>query len=154
MRPALLPALLLAALPLAMPARGASAAALCRAGETDTAPRTLPAALVDQARRAFGYTGMPAAVVMRQTAFRCAAGKPMMCSWGANLPCGKANTARSLPAVSDWCAGNPDSGFVPAYVTGHDTIYQWHCAGGKAVAAKPAALDAQGYFQTYWQAAR
>ncbi|HEX3983587.1 MAG TPA: hypothetical protein VHX12_07830 [Acidisoma sp.] len=130
------------------------AGTLCRPGETDLALRTLPPSLVASARTAFGYRDMAAAEVIRMTAFRCAAGRPFMCSWGANLPCGKANTAKNLPAVSTWCAANPDSDFVPAYVTGHDSLYQWHCVGGAAVAISPAALDAQGYFQSYWKAAR
>ncbi len=137
----------------ALPAFAASRA-LCRAGETDTALKSLPQNLVPAARTAFGYTGMTAADVMKMTAFRCAAGRPMMCSWGANLPCGKADTARSLAAASQWCASNPESDFIPAYVTGHDSAYQWHCAGGKAVAESPEALDAEGYFQSYWKPAQ
>lgn len=126
---------------------------LCRPGQTDAAPKPLPPSLVGAARAGFGYTQMPTAMVTRMTVFRCAAGQPMMCSAGANLPCGKADTATTLPAVSQYCAANPDTDFVPAYVTGHDTLYQWHCAGGQAVAASPAPLDAQGYFAEYWKAA-
>ena len=126
---------------------------LCRPGQTDSAPKPLPPSLVNAARQGFGYTQMPAAVVTNMTVFRCAAGQPMMCSVGANLPCGKADKATSLPGVTQYCATNPQAAFVPAYVTGHDTLYQWHCAAGQAVPTSPAPLDAQGYFAEYWKAA-
>jgi hypothetical protein len=125
--------------------------ALCRPAETDLAPKPLPLNLVTAARTSFGYRAMPADVVRRLTVFRCAAGQPLMCSFGANLPCGKANRAPSLPAVSSWCLIHPQSDVVPAYVTGHDSLFQWHCAGGQAVASHPAAIDAQGYFASYWK---
>jgi hypothetical protein len=136
-----------------MPAM-ANSGGFCRPGETDTALKSLPHNLVPAARKSFGYTGMTAAQVMKMTAFRCAAGQPLMCSWGANLPCGKADKAPTLPAASQWCASNPNSDFIPAYVTGHDSAYEWHCAGGKAVATSPAPLDAQGYFKSYWKVAQ
>lgn len=129
----------------------AAGSALCQAAETDPAPKPLPQSLIAAARTSFGYTQMPADVVRRLTVFRCAAGQPLICSLGANLPCGKANRAASLPAASTWCQANPQSDVVPAYVTGHDSLFQWHCAGGKAVANHPAAIDAQGYFASYWK---
>ncbi|MCB8881582.1 hypothetical protein ACELLULO517_15135 [Acidisoma cellulosilytica] len=135
----------------AMPALAANMA-LCGPTETDAAPRPLPQRLIDMARTSFGYTQMPADVVTRMTVFRCAAGQPLLCSLGANLPCGKANAASSLPAVTQYCAANPQSDVVPAYVAGHDSLYQWRCADGRALASSPAALDAQGYFAEYWKA--
>lgn len=130
----------------------AADSALCRPAETDPAPKPLPQSLITAARTSFGYSQMPADMVRRLTVFRCAAGQPKICSLGANLPCGKAVRASSLPAVSSWCLAHPHSAVVPAYVTGHDSLFQWHCDGTKAVASEPAATDAQGYFASYWKA--
>jgi hypothetical protein len=131
-------------------AQAASPAALCARVGTDDALRPLLPSLVAAARAAFGYTGLTAAEVERFTVFRCMDAQVLMCSWGANLPCGKAETSASLASAANWCAGNPDAGFIPAYVTGHDTIYQWSCHDGTAVPSHPAALDARGFFQSYW----
>ena len=58
----------------------------------------------------------------------------MVCTVGANLPCGKANTYCDPSAgVVQWCRDNPDASVVPAVATGHDTIYEWRCQGGRAV---------------------
>lgn len=127
-------------------------AGVCAGIGTDDSLRPLPPALVGAARHAFGYTGLSAAQIERQTVFRCLNSHALICSWGANLPCGKANTAPSLPAATQWCAANPNADFIPAYVTGHDTIYQWSCKSGAAVANQPAPLDARGFFQSYWVA--
>jgi hypothetical protein len=131
-------------------AQAATPAATCARAGTDDALRPLPRALVPAARRAFGYTGMTAAEVERMTVFRCMDARILICSWGANLACGKAETASSLPAATNYCLGNPDVSFIPAYVTGHDTIYQWRCQRGMAVPSHPAALDARGFFQSLW----
>jgi hypothetical protein len=76
-----------------------------------------------------------------------------MCSWGANLACGKAETSPTLPAASNWCEGNQNASSIPAYVTGHDTIFQWSCHNGEAVASDPAPVDARGFFQSNWHPA-
>jgi hypothetical protein len=31
---------------------------------------------------------------------------------------------------------NPDTAFVPTYAIGHNTIYEWSCSAGRAVAPK------------------
>jgi hypothetical protein len=42
-------------------------------------------------------------------------------------------------------------GVVPAYVTGHDTLYSWSCTAGHAVRGKAvASLDARGYRTDIW----
>ncbi|MGC2050146.1 MAG: hypothetical protein WA636_01490, partial [Methylovirgula sp.] len=71
----------------------------------------------------------------------------LLCTIGANLPCGKANTSTELPGVNDWCRQNPNSDFIPMAVTGHDTIYEWHCAGTVAKPGKKiGAVGARGFF--------
>jgi hypothetical protein len=131
-------------------AKAASPAAVCARISTDDALRPLAPSLVGAARRAFGYTGMTAAEIEHMTVFRCMDAQVLMCSWGANLACGKAETSPSLDSAANWCAGNPNAAFIPAYVTGHDTIYQWSCHDGLAVPSNPAPLDARGFFQSNW----
>jgi hypothetical protein len=29
--------------------------------------------------------------------------------------------------MAQWCRENRDTGFIPAFVTGHNTIYAWRC---------------------------
>jgi hypothetical protein len=141
-------------LSLASAAQAASPEATCAGIGTDDALRPLAPSLVGAAVQAFGYTGMTAAEVERMTVFRCMDGAVLMCSWGANLACGKAETSTDLPAASNWCEGNQNASTIPAYVTGHDTIYQWSCHDGNAVATNPAPLDARGFFQSYWAPAQ
>jgi hypothetical protein len=68
------------------------------------------------------------------------------------LPCDKANTSRDLPAADAWCAGNAGSDFIPMYVTGHDTIYRWHCNGTKAaISGEPLQVDRRGFIARLWK---
>ncbi|MGE5270626.1 MAG: hypothetical protein ACM3JG_13245 [Thiohalocapsa sp.] len=64
--------------------------------------------------RLFHLDAMPVDQVKRSTYFRCAAGRALLCTTGANLPCGKANTSQDLTAADAWCAANPGSPFIPA----------------------------------------
>lgn len=143
-------ALLLGLILLHAPA--ARAAGLCAAQPDSDAQRPLPAALVRQVQQAFGLHDMTAAQTQNMTVMRCMGGKPYVCFAGANLPCGKANMATSLPAAKGWCAKNPNTDFIPAYISGHDSAYHWRCRGGQAVIVPPSAsLDAHGFFRRYWK---
>jgi hypothetical protein len=127
------------------------AAAYCKRAGTDDTLRPVPLSLAPLVTQVFGLT-MPAEVIARTSYFRCLDGQVLACTVGANLPCGKANTSRSLPAVADYCRANPGAESVPMFVTGHDTIYQWHCAGDAAVAGGAAEqLDPRGFFVRYWR---
>jgi hypothetical protein len=128
----------------------AHAEAVCQHDDAITQP--LPAALVPEAEKAFGIRTADAGWVERSTVVRCMGGKLLACNMGANLPCGKANTAASLPAGDDWCRQNPNTDFVPAYISGHDSAEQWRCSNGlPAIAGQPARIDAQGYLSKYWK---
>ncbi|MGH7272774.1 MAG: hypothetical protein ACREJ3_20280, partial [Polyangiaceae bacterium] len=60
--------------------------------------------------------------------WRCDGGKVLACSFGANLPCGKANANRiPTAAEAQFCGENPSSPVIPAYITGHDTLFAWIC---------------------------
>ncbi|MGH7101547.1 MAG: hypothetical protein ACREFJ_04040 [Acetobacteraceae bacterium] len=132
----------------------ASPAAACRRLGTDDQLRPIPGSLVPAATRLFGLEAMPANQVERSTVFRCFEGKVLVCNYGANLPCGKADTRRTLAGASGWCATHPDAAFIPMYVTGHDTIYRWRCHGGQAVTtATIFSVDPRGFIRQFWKPA-
>jgi hypothetical protein len=135
---------------LAAPA--ASADRLCSG--TDDTLRPIPDGLVPTATRLFHLEAMPGEPIKRSTYYRCAAGRVLLCTTGANLPCGKGNASRDLPAAGEWCAGNPGASFIPMYVTGHDTIYRWRCNGRQAaIAGQPLKLDRRGFIAKFWKPA-
>ncbi|MGH7120867.1 MAG: hypothetical protein ACREFP_18090 [Acetobacteraceae bacterium] len=142
---------------VALPRPAAAAAApaeVCRKLGTSDQLRTIPRSLVPAAVRLFGLSAMPAEQVQRSTVFRCFEGNVLACNYGANLPCGKADTRRDLPAATAWCAKNPSSHFIPMYVTGHDTIYRWRCGGATAVSgAAVFSVDARGFIAQLWKPA-
>jgi hypothetical protein len=108
--------------------------------------------LVPASVRLFGLEAMPEEQVRRSTVYRCVEGRVLLSNLGANLPCGKANTSRDLPAADAWCAGNPGSDFIPMYVTGHDTIYRWRCVGATAAASgEPFDVDQRGFISRFWK---
>jgi hypothetical protein len=156
-RPVRLVAVLAALAALGSPAEAAApppAGQICAPAATDDTLRPLPAALVPVAKRLFDLPKMPDAQVKRSTVVRCVDGKAMLCTTGANLPCGKANVSRSLPAGAAWCIQHPDSGAIPMSVTGHDTIYRWRCAGTSAeVVGVAATVDGRGFIARFWKAA-
>jgi hypothetical protein len=131
----------------------ALAAPLCGAGVTDDALRPLPPALVDRAKQEFGLA-MPDDLVARTTLMRCFDGQVLICNEGANLPCGKANLSRDLPGTAAWCRANPQASMVPAFATGHDTIYTWTCDHGVPRAGEPVqAVDQRGFIKQFWRKA-
>lgn len=87
------------------------------------------------------------------TIWRCMGGKVLACNFGANLPCdSKANTDKApTQAMSDFCKENKDSDFIPMVVTGHDTVYNWHCAGIVPEAQEQVSqVDAAGFIANIW----
>ncbi|HLW92655.1 MAG TPA: hypothetical protein VKS78_15335 [Roseiarcus sp.] len=86
---------------------------------------------------------------------RCVGPNLMGCAVGANLDCFKADTRRSLPGATAWCRDNPSSTMIPMAATGHDTVYEWSCKGGRAVAGKAVmTVDPQGYIADNWKEIR
>lgn len=123
----------------------------CRRMGTADATRPIAASLVPAAKRLFGLEA-PDAAVRRTTVFRCMDGAVLICTIGANLNCGKANKGRALLSAKRYCREHGDAPFIPAFVTGHDTIYRWQCQGGEAVTGEPAeALDARGFVERLWK---
>lgn len=124
----------------------------CRRTGTDDTLRPIPALLTPAAKRLFGLEA-PDDVVRRTTVFRCMDGAVLVCNAGANLPCGKANAGRRLASAGRYCREHPDAPDIPAYVTGHDTIYTWRCQGASAVAGeRTETLDGRGFMARLWKA--
>ena len=115
------------------PAQAEEPVQYCARVGADDGLRGIPPALVPAARRVF-HLSAPDTAVQRTTVYRCSGGAVLLCTTGANLPCGPADTSRSLPGASRYCSENPGSPFIPAFVTGHATAYRWRCAGSEAVA--------------------
>jgi hypothetical protein len=127
------------------------AAPVCGAGDTDDRLLPLPPSLVEPTKQIFGLA-MPDDLVTRTTLMRCTNGAVMVCNEGANLPCGKANMSQVSPGASAYCKENPKSTMVPAYATGHGTIYTWHCDAGQARAGKPIQnVDPRGFITQFWK---
>jgi hypothetical protein len=124
----------------------------CRQIGTDDALRAVPRSLVPTVVRLFDLQAMPVKQVERSTFFRCADRHILVCAVGANLACGKAETRRDLHGVEAWCVEHAGSQNVPAYVTGHATIYQWRCDGPRPVASPSAlSIDQRGFISQNWK---
>lgn len=96
---------------------------------------------------------MPNALFVNGTFWRCMDQQVYACFVGANLPCdSKANVDQTpTQAEIDYCTQNPNSDFIPAVVTGHETIYNWKCSITTPEAGQPAiAVDQQGYQSNIW----
>ena len=113
--------------------------------------RPTPTSLQAKVAEAFGIAPEGA----HNSVLRCAGSTLMACTVGANLNCGKADTGRALPGAIAYCRDNPESDFIPMFATGHATIYDWRCAGGKAVAGKTLlSVDPQGFVAENWKPIR
>lgn len=124
----------------------------CRQIGTDDTLRSVPSSLVSAVVRLFQLEAMPPAQVERSTYLRCADGHVFVCTFGANLICGKADTRRDLPGLKAWCVEHAGSRNVPAYVSGHATIYLWGCDGPRPVASRSAlTVDQRGFISQNWK---
>jgi hypothetical protein len=140
-----------ATLPKSAPVQADEPVHYCARVGVDDTLRVIPPALVPVARRLF-HLSAPDEAVERTTVYRCMAGAVLLCTTGANLPCGRADTLRNLPRASRYCRENPDSSFIPTFATGHATIYRWRCAGSKAVAGEAAeVVDQRGFVDRFWR---
>jgi hypothetical protein len=114
----------------------------------------MPDAIVKALMKASGAsTDMPADVFANGSVWRCMDGKLYACYVGANLPCGdKANTDTApTQAENDYCKANPGADFIPAAVTGHNTIYSWKCQSTQAATDKQVFnADARGFITEIW----
>jgi hypothetical protein len=137
--------------------------AYCGAVGTVDAPdarytcEAIPDAVIDGFKKAAGLEGSTESMEQfkKSTIWRCMDGKVLACNFGANLPCdSKANTDQtSTQAMQDFCKESPDSEFIPMSVTGHNTIYSWHCVDGSPkLLDQIVSVDAAGYLANIWYA--
>jgi hypothetical protein len=84
--------------------------------------------------------------------WRCMNRMVFVCAIGANIPCGaKADLAKRNSGADKYCQDNPEATFVPAYATGHETLFAWGCSLAHAVPGKRIAkLDRRGYRIDIW----
>jgi hypothetical protein len=136
------------------PARAETPTQICARVGTDDTLRPIPTSLAPAINTLF-HASMPAQMALDLTVFRCADGHVLVCTAGANLPCGKANASRTSAGAAKWCRDNPSSAFVPAVATGHDTIYQWRCHNGRPeIVHQTSIVDSRGFAATYWKPLR
>jgi len=113
-----------------------------------------PDAIVNGLRKALETpSDAPMEWFVAGTFWRCMDGKVWACFVGANLPCAeKADTSRTpTPDMADFCQANPNSDFIPAYVTGRATVYEWRCTNDAPEIVKQLVEpDAQGFLSNIW----
>jgi hypothetical protein len=114
----------------------------------------MPDVLVQGLKKASGASAdAPDEMFITSGYWRCMDGKVYACTVGANLPCAsKANTGKTpTQAETGYCQANPDSDFIPAYVTGHDTIYAWRCKQDQPeIDQQVFHVDKQGFIAEIW----
>jgi hypothetical protein len=55
------------------------------------------------------------------------------------------------PEEADFCQANPNAEFVPAYVTGRETVYEWRCKNGAPeIVQQVFQADARGFISDFW----
>ncbi len=122
-------------------------------GQNYTGPK-MPQTVAEALKKASGAApDAPLDIFLKGSFWRCMNGKVYACFVGANLPCdSKANTDKTPTAAeTDFCKANPTSDFIPAAVTGHDTIYDWRCNNGVPEIAKQVfQVDERGYISEIW----
>jgi hypothetical protein len=134
---------------LGAPVCAGEASRYCGNGETWIAEKPIPPELAPGVASAFE---MDLAEARNSSFYRCAEGRLLVCTVGANLPCGKADVRDVIDSASEFCRSNPGSTSLPAYVTGHATIYEWRCDGYRAAPARQIEqVDPQGYLARYWK---
>ena len=95
----------------------------------------------------------PLEMFKKTTIWRCMNNQLYACNFGANLPCDSKANLNQTPTVDmeDFCKANQDSDFIPMSVTGHETIYSWHCVNGvPELLDQIAEVDAAGYLAHIW----
>lgn len=104
-------------------------------------------------QRALNAPDTPLEVMQNGSTWRCMDGKVVACFVGANLPCeAKADTGETpTQAEIEFCQANPTSDFIPAAVTGRETVYEWRCRDGvPEIVRQVSEVDAQGFHADIW----
>jgi putative hemolysin len=121
-------------------------------GPDYTGPQ-VPESVAKGLQTAMNAPDTPLSVLESGSYWRCMDGSVYACFVGANLPCeAKANTDRAPTQEEiDYCLQNPASDFIPAAVTGRETVYEWSCVDGAPQIVKQVFQpDAQGFLSEIW----
>jgi hypothetical protein len=113
----------------------------------------VPESVAQGLQEALNVPDTPIDVLENGSTWRCMDGSVYACFVGANLPCeAKANTDRTpTQAEIDYCQQNPDSDFIPAAVTGRETVYEWRCLNGTPdIVEQLTQPDGQGFLSDIW----
>ena len=141
------------------PASYADPFAYCAAVGTIDAPGAtyagpqVPESVALGLQKALNAPDTPLSVLQGGSSWRCMNGEVYACFVGANLPCeAKANTDRTpTQEETDFCQANPNSEFIPAVVTGRETVFEWRCRDGVPEVVKQVFQpDAQGFLAEIW----
>lgn len=111
----------------------------------------IPSALKPYVARALGLS-TDVGVPPESYYWRCMNGTVYVCTIGANIPCyEKDDRAKRNSGADKYCRENREAAIVPAYATGHATIYDWSCSLGKALRGKRIVeVDGRGYRIDIW----
>jgi hypothetical protein len=121
-------------------------------GASYTGPK-VPESVAKGLQTALNAPDTPLDVLENGSYWRCMDGSVYACFVGANLPCeAKANTDKTpTQAEVEYCQQNPSSDFIPAVVTGRETVYEWSCVNGAPNIVKQLTQpDAQGFLSDIW----
>jgi len=134
--------------------------AYCRAVGTIDAPDArwrgpaVPKAVARGLQRALGVApSEPLEPFERGTSWRCMDGAVYACNVGSNRPCSAKPSTDLQPneGMRTWCKENPGSDFIPMYITGHDTLFDWSCDGESPKRGRQISqLDARGFVANIW----
>ena len=119
---------------------------------TYTGPQ-VPQSVAEGLQTALNAPDTPLDMLQNGSSWRCMDGAVYACFVGANLPCeAKANTDRTPTQEEiDFCSQNPNSDFIPAVVTGRETVYEWRCRdGAPEIVRQISQPDAQGFLSEIW----
>jgi hypothetical protein len=119
---------------------------------TYTGP-AVPQSVAQGLQTALNAPDTPLSMLENGSSWRCMNGDVYACFVGANLPCeAKANTDRTPTQEEiDFCQQNPTSDFIPAVVTGRETVFEWRCRDGAPEIVKQVFQpDAQGFLSEIW----
>jgi hypothetical protein len=131
------------------------AAQCAQAGNDDTVHPYGPALryeLLKEYQRLFPHARLPNEQAFQAGShIRCMDGHLQACFTGANLPCGKMNAIRENSGADAFCRSNAQADIVPAFAAGHDSVYAYRCASGRAeIAGETFSLDPRGFAAALW----
>lgn len=133
--------------------------AYCAAVGTEDLPGTdytgdaIPQTIVQGLQQALDAPDTPLSVLENGSSWRCMNGAVYACFVGANLPCdAKANTDRTPTAEETaFCEDNPAADFIPAAVTGRETVFEWRCQDTTPeIVRQVFQPDEQGFLSEIW----